>query len=270
MTSVDPRIMQDLISAVDTRVEQLLRALPRTVYGVVSAIDRPTLTCSVKLSGDTAASAGFRYQRFAEPQVNDRVRVAIDPRGDRYVEAVYADYGAGNEAQQLYYGFPRVERETGSDRVIIDGRYEGDSQGRVRLEVFNNGDAGLQASDGTNFYDTTLKRIAAGHWEATSILEATDLIKGARGVFVEGTDVRDGNSAGTNYPIGLSWMFIADSGAAGWPDADGRGIVVTVSNGSTLISQLWFDRGSVAPGTRCATRNWNNGGSAWRAWQTLA
>lgn len=84
----------------------------------------------------------------------------------------------------------------------------------------------------------------------------------------EGADLRNGNSAGTNYPIGLSIMRITDSAAAGWPVADGRGLVVTFNvSGSALCMQLWMQRGSL--GNAIYFRSWNAGTSAWRAWAAL-
>lgn len=83
--NLDPRISQALIEAVDTRVEQLLRARPYTTYGVVASVDMTTGKATVKLSGDTVASSGFRFARPWVPKVDELVRVIIDPRGDRYI-----------------------------------------------------------------------------------------------------------------------------------------------------------------------------------------
>lgn len=82
---IDPRLAADLISVIDTRVRQILRMQPRTAYGVVASVDTANKKCSVYLSADTSASPGFSYT--SEPAVGDRVRVVIDPRGDRYVDS---------------------------------------------------------------------------------------------------------------------------------------------------------------------------------------
>lgn len=85
--SLDPRIYQELIRAVDTRIEQWMRSQPRTAYGIVQAVDTTNRKCSVYLSGDVTPSPGFTYTRTLPPTVGELVRVVIDPRGDRYVDA---------------------------------------------------------------------------------------------------------------------------------------------------------------------------------------
>lgn len=88
---------------------------------------------------------------------------------------------------------------------------------------------------------------------------------------VEGADLRSGSSAGTNYPEGITLMRITDGSGtgvgAGWPLADGRGTVMTISNTTTLIHQIWFERGSLGNGIY--HRNWNSASASWRGWTNL-
>lgn len=86
--STDPRLAAAVIEAVDTRFRQLQAAQPRSAYGVVASVNTTTKKCTVYLGDDTTASAGFTYNGLIEPTVGARVRVVIDPRGDRYVEDV--------------------------------------------------------------------------------------------------------------------------------------------------------------------------------------
>lgn len=86
--NLDPRIAQALIEAVDTRVEQLLRARPYTAYGVVASVDVANARATVNISGDTSASAGFKWSRPWIPVVGELVRVVIDPGGDRYIDSI--------------------------------------------------------------------------------------------------------------------------------------------------------------------------------------
>ncbi|MBA3403958.1 MAG: hypothetical protein H0U13_04595 [Gemmatimonadaceae bacterium] len=84
--NLDPRIAQMIIEAVDTRVVQLMKQRPYTAYGTVSSVDATAKKANIFISGDNIASVGFSYS--ATPIVGERVRVVIDPRGDRYIEAV--------------------------------------------------------------------------------------------------------------------------------------------------------------------------------------
>lgn len=87
---LDPRLAAELVSVVDTRVSQLMKMQPRTAYGVVQTVDAANFKCSVYVSGDAAPSAGFVFPPWCALTVGDRVRVVIDPRGDRYVDEVYS------------------------------------------------------------------------------------------------------------------------------------------------------------------------------------
>lgn len=92
---MDPRLSQGIIQAVDTRFNQLRRAEPYTVYGVVATVDAVNRKVSVFLSGDADASAGFAYPPRMAPEVGEMVRVVVDPRGDRYVDEVFSAISLG-------------------------------------------------------------------------------------------------------------------------------------------------------------------------------
>lgn len=94
---IDPRVYSGLLDAVDTRVKQHLAQQPRTAYGVVESVDAANAKAAVYVSGDPAASAGFAFPAHTKPKIGDLVRVVIDPRGDRYVDATFpADYLLSN------------------------------------------------------------------------------------------------------------------------------------------------------------------------------
>lgn len=118
MTALDPRISQALIEAVDTRVEQLMRMQPQTRYGIVESVNTSTATASVYLGGDTTPSPGFKYQRALPPAVGELVRVTIDPRGDRYVEATPGGLTVGDPAgAQLGKAAALVVRRTAAQSI---------------------------------------------------------------------------------------------------------------------------------------------------------
>lgn len=92
---IDPRLSQQLLRAVDTRFDQLSRQRPYTAYGTVATVDTVNRKASVYVSGDAVPSAGFAYPvRMDHPAVGNRVRVVIDPRGDRFIEDVLDAHGA--------------------------------------------------------------------------------------------------------------------------------------------------------------------------------
>lgn len=92
--AIDPILAQGLIEAVDTRVHQLMRQRPYTAYGVVESVDTGSRKASVYVSGDTTESPGFSYGARQAPEVDDLVRVVIDPRGDRWIDEVLTDLAA--------------------------------------------------------------------------------------------------------------------------------------------------------------------------------
>ena len=109
-----------ITAAVDARFEQLRRRQPYTAYGNVAAVSTSTLTCSVYISGEPTASLGFRYGKII-PVVGARVRVVIDPRGDRYIDDVYGE------------GYPRIERPVGGSFMI--GQVDADADDRARFRI---------------------------------------------------------------------------------------------------------------------------------------
>lgn len=90
---MDPRLAADIVGAVDERFAQLQRSLPRTAYGVVTAVDTVNRKATVRVSGETTASGGFVFPRLLRPAVGELVRVVIDPRGDRYVDDALPGFG---------------------------------------------------------------------------------------------------------------------------------------------------------------------------------
>lgn len=85
----DPRLAQLITDLVDRRAQIALARLPQTRYGVVSAVDAVTRTCSVKLGGSALASPGFIFGGRDVPAVGDAVRVVI-AGADRYVDGLLA------------------------------------------------------------------------------------------------------------------------------------------------------------------------------------
>lgn len=85
----DRRLASLIVDMVDRRVEQKLRAIyGATRYGsVVGAPDTAKRQVAVKLLGQDDPSPGFVYGEVV-PVDGDFVRVIVDPRGDRYVDAV--------------------------------------------------------------------------------------------------------------------------------------------------------------------------------------
>lgn len=147
MAGLDARLAQEVLSAADSRFDQLRRGLPYTAYGVVATVDASTRKASVYVSGDPVASAGFTYRSIEMPVVGELVRVVIDPRGDRYIEAVQRSGGAGSPANYVD-GYLRVMRNPGGGRVILQGEYDGESQARMRL-VMNDSDGTVYLQRGT-------------------------------------------------------------------------------------------------------------------------
>lgn len=77
-----------IVSIIDNRIRRALgrgTVLEHT-YGEVYQVQTSAHTCSVYIGGDTNPSEGFRIPAGMRILGGDRVRVAIDPRGDRWVE----------------------------------------------------------------------------------------------------------------------------------------------------------------------------------------
>lgn len=158
--NLDPRISQALIEAVDTRVDQHERARPYTAYGVVASVDRTTQKASVYVSGDTVPSLGFHFPLQLYPDVGMRVRVVIDPRGDRYIDAIP---DPANDTPKIKHGgYLDVYRDTGGGRSFLRGFIEGEAFPRTSLGIDPDGDTVLQGGDGTAGPTTFLERTTAG------------------------------------------------------------------------------------------------------------
>lgn len=107
---MDPRLSQTIIQAVDNRFEQLRRTQPYSAYGLVASVDAVNRVCSVYVSGDPVASVGFHYPIRMTPEVGHRVRVVIDPRGDRYIAEDIEDENPtpGMDAGTSFPGSPAL------------------------------------------------------------------------------------------------------------------------------------------------------------------
>lgn len=79
------QIHDDIVRLVE---HQLGRLVPGTRYGVVFGTPDPVArTCAVRVGGSPDPSPGFVYGTQS-PVDGDRVRVVIDPKGDRYIAEV--------------------------------------------------------------------------------------------------------------------------------------------------------------------------------------
>lgn len=85
----DRRLASQIVDMIDRRVEQKLRSLLGvTRYGtVVGAPDTEKRQVAVRLLGQDDPSPGFVYGEVV-PVDGDNVRVTIDPKGDRFIDAV--------------------------------------------------------------------------------------------------------------------------------------------------------------------------------------
>lgn len=81
------RIIKNVI---DERITTLTKsgAGIEVTWGTVAGIDNPPNTCSVYLPGETIPSTGFRLENGIMPNLLDPVRVSIDKRGNRWVDAI--------------------------------------------------------------------------------------------------------------------------------------------------------------------------------------
>ena len=80
------RIIKNVI---DERIAVLTKsgAGIEVTWGTVASLDAGA-TCSVYLPGETIPSSGFRLENGIQPNLLDPVRVSIDKRGNRWVDAV--------------------------------------------------------------------------------------------------------------------------------------------------------------------------------------
>lgn len=95
----DRRLAVMIADMIDRRVEQRVRELlPMIRYGmVVGSADAAARTVAVRLFGQEEPSPGFVYREFT-PEDGDRVRVYIDPKGDRYIDAILGRNASIDEA----------------------------------------------------------------------------------------------------------------------------------------------------------------------------
>lgn len=79
-------------NVIDERINMLTGSAAGVEYtwGTVASIDTPYL-CSVTLYGNTDPSGGFRIENGMTPNVLDPVRVAMDKRGNRWIEGIISD-----------------------------------------------------------------------------------------------------------------------------------------------------------------------------------
>lgn len=85
----DRRVAKEIIAAAERMARRTIgRMIAVTRYGVVAGDGDPaSRTATVRLYGQSELSGGFTYGT-EQPRDGDRVRVLIDPRGDRYVAAI--------------------------------------------------------------------------------------------------------------------------------------------------------------------------------------
>lgn len=150
---MDPRLAQWITEATDNRVDQLLRARPRTAYGVVESVDTATNKCAVYLGDDLVASAGFTYNGLIEPTAGSRVRVVIDPRGDRYVEDVLSGglirSPASSDASPSGAGHPLQVGPDGGENIRIDGNEVMSATNGSPSDLHLNAEGGMVAINNT-------------------------------------------------------------------------------------------------------------------------
>jgi hypothetical protein len=89
MNFSDNQAFRLINNVIDQRINQLTRsgAGIEITWGTVASIDSP-YDCSVYLFGDSVPSVGFRLENGIMPNLLDPVRVAMDKRGNRWIEAV--------------------------------------------------------------------------------------------------------------------------------------------------------------------------------------
>lgn len=169
------------ISVIDYRIERALGrgTVLEITYGDVDVVnDR---YASVFIGGDTTASEGFRIPSGLRVESGDRVRVVIDPRGDRYVEEVLAPttyakalldpvrgevlLGDGSTAPDITLehfapGTLRIIRndDLGQTALAIAGPSTGDEGGEISLEG-----AGSYDDWATDNYQGRLRWHSAGN-----------------------------------------------------------------------------------------------------------
>lgn len=89
-----------VLSVIDERIEQATRSAAgvELTWGTVAAITSPYF-CAVYVRGDSAYSEGFHIFNGVTPSVGDPVMVAIDKRGNRWIDAVPAPTSGYNKLE---------------------------------------------------------------------------------------------------------------------------------------------------------------------------
>lgn len=105
--------------------------MPHSAYGVVESVNAGTRKANVYLSGDVVPSVGFTYSERSVPEVGNRVRVVIDPRGDRYIDAVFSsDLIVADSVSTTLLAADDI---TATGDVIAQGRVHAYGSGDVAL-----------------------------------------------------------------------------------------------------------------------------------------
>lgn len=90
-TGFESRRMADqLVKAVEERLMQRLGSYAFLEYRFGVVKDVTNSVANVYLGGDDYASPGFRVPIGMSVATNYKVRVAIDPKGDRWISDVFA------------------------------------------------------------------------------------------------------------------------------------------------------------------------------------
>ncbi len=98
-----------MLTIIDERIEQYSRRnLNRFPWGVVSTVNRTTRAATVFLLGDTVASVAIRFRADNTPRVGQLVKTGIDPRGERWIEAIWdgADAAIARSARTSFPSSP--------------------------------------------------------------------------------------------------------------------------------------------------------------------
>ena len=194
------------INVIDERIKKLLGrgTVLEITYGEVDSISGRK--CAVLIGGDTNPSGGFRIPAGLRVQVGDRVRVVIDPRGDRWVAevfqtttypkmlwdsirgTVYSGDGTSDPTVMLY--------QDGFYKVNTDGGYYAgnDSLFDASVDVSGNLTVGGDITTGTGVTAVTLHSTSGltvdGHISLgnSSVIQYSDTILYRESSFTMATD----------------------------------------------------------------------------------
>lgn len=168
-------------NVVDERINALVRsgAGVDILWGTVAGIGTPPNTCSVYLPGETVPSTGFRLENGMKPNLLDPVRVAIDKRGNRWVEAVLNPTAGG-------FLDVRNNQVTGlTGGTIVAAETDGTPSATVSKLIFppdtvsvNGGDATIrsvpQGFVGAKVYNNTTQASFGAGVEGVMVFNAED------------------------------------------------------------------------------------------------